>query len=268
MIPLRDNQPTSTFPIVTILLIAANVVVFLAQQIIPGFNDSFTMVPFRVMHAGQDLSGYVARMTTHGPLLMHVPSDVTDIRLRQNEVYFGPVPFDIRYTVFTAMFMHAGLLHIAGNMLFLWIFGNNIEDALGKIRYIIFYFACGIAAAAAQILPDPNSIVPTLGASGAIAGVLGAYLVLYPEATVLTWVPIWIGLIFPLPAWLVLGLWFILQLFPGVLSLGAPTGHGGVAYFAHIGGFIAGFMLIKLLGGDKIRARQRQRAFARNRIRY
>jgi membrane associated rhomboid family serine protease len=144
------------------------------------------------------------------------------------------------------MFMHGGLFHIGGNMLFLWIFGNNVEDSMGRVRFVIFYLLGGIAALALQILVDPSSTVPTLGASGAIAAVLGGYILLYPRARVLT--VIFIILFFTLieiPAVVVLGLWFIQQALFGALDLTDPTGGGGVAYFAHIGGFAFGLLAIR-----------------------
>jgi membrane associated rhomboid family serine protease len=150
-------------------------------------------------------------------------------------------------TPFTAMFMHGGLLHLGGNMLFLWIFGNNVEDSMGPVRYIVFYLLAGIAALGLQVAIDPSSTVPTLGASGAIAGVLGGYILLYPRARVLT--VIFIILFFTIieiPAGLVLGLWFVQQVLFGVYDLSAPTGgQGGVAYFAHIGGFVFGLLAIR-----------------------
>jgi membrane associated rhomboid family serine protease len=146
-------------------------------------------------------------------------------------------------TIFTSMFLHGGWLHLIGNMWFLWIFGNNIEDSVGHFRFIVFYLLCGVAAAAAQIGTAPDSLVPMIGASGAISGVLGAYLLLFPRARVLTLVPIWIFVRFiNVPAWLMLIFWFAMQLLSGAATVGQHT--GGVAFWAHIGGFVAGLILI------------------------
>jgi rhomboid family protein len=150
------------------------------------------------------------------------------------------------------MFLHGGWLHLGGNMLYLWIFGDNIEDRLGHGRYLLFYLLCGGFATFAHALMNPASTIPSIGASGAIAGVLGAYLILFPRARVLTIIPIFIFFtIREIPALIVLGLWFVLQLFIGFASLGMPSDAGGVAYFAHIGGFAAGIVLIALLGGAR-----------------
>jgi membrane associated rhomboid family serine protease len=148
-------------------------------------------------------------------------------------------------TVFTSMFMHAGWVHVIGNMLYLWIFGNNIEDRFGPIGFAVFYLICGLGASGAQILASPNSTLPMLGASGAVAGVLGAYLLLYPGATVITVIPIFVFIeVARVLAFLVIGFWFILQLGSGLASLGAGEAEaGGVAWFAHIGGFVAGLVL-------------------------
>jgi membrane associated rhomboid family serine protease len=156
------------------------------------------------------------------------------------------------FTIFTSMFMHGGWLHLGGNMLFLHIFGDNVEDAIGHVRYVAFYLLSGIGAAAAQVLTDPSSQVPMVGASGAIAGVLGAYMVLYPTAPVLVLnpiLPLWFlfGLFLELPAWLVAGEWFIANLFMGAQSLAGVGSEGGVAFFAHLGGFVSGLVLVKLL---------------------
>jgi len=156
------------------------------------------------------------------------------------------------------MFLHGGLLHIGGNMLYLWIFGNNIEDVLGKLRFLAFYLACGLAASATQIAIDPDSLIPNVGASGAIAGVLGAYFVLYPNARVLSLVPVFVFFLAEVRAFWVLLLWIILNVFQGVAGLGIQHG-GGIAHFAHIGGFFAGILLILLLGGRNLAARQQQR---------
>ncbi len=165
-------------------------------------------------------------------------------------------------TVFTSMFLHGNWLHIGSNMLYLWIFGNNIEDTLGRFRFLLFYFACGAAAAAAQIFSDPHSTIPMVGASGAIAGVLGAYLILFPRARVLTLVPIFI--IFTtveLPAYLIIGYWALIQFANAYFLGGGEMLHGGVAYFAHVGGFTAGIVLILLMldhgGGRRSRRSSR-----------
>jgi rhomboid family protein len=152
-------------------------------------------------------------------------------------------------TVFTSMFLHGGLLHLGGNMLYLWIFGNNVEDTLGHARFLLFYLASGVAAAVAQTLVNPASGIPMVGASGAVSGVLGAYFVLFPYATVLTLVTFgFFWRFIHLPAMLVLGLWILLQFFSGYLSLAATTGsEGGVAFFAHIGGFLVGMALLFVL---------------------
>ena len=258
MIPLRDDQPTSTFPIVTVILIVANVLVYLVQQTVPGFNDLFSMVPYRVTHP-MALGPYVAQITAQGVAFQHIPSGYAPTALGRALIFVGPGYAPAWATIFTAMFMHGSLLHIGGNMLYLYIFGNNIEDALGKVRFLLFYFACGAFAALAHISADPNSLIPTIGASGAVAGVLGAYLILYPQARVLSIVPLFgLGFLAEVRAVWVLGLWIALQLFQGFAGGGIRQG-GGVAYFAHIGGFFAGLVLIYLLGGPRLVARQKQR---------
>lgn len=259
MIPLRDNQPTSTFPIVTIFIIAVNVVVFLLQQTLP-LETSFALVPFEITH-GQDLSSVVGHFSQNGAVqLYQLPPNAPGLRLGPNDIFYGPSPHPLWMTIFTSMFLHSSWLHIGGNMLYLYIFGNNIEDALGKVRFLLFYLACGFLAALAHIVTDLNSFIPTVGASGAIAGVLGAYLILYPHARVLSIVPLFgLGFLAEVRAMWVLGLWIVLQLFQGFAGSGMGQG-GGVAYFAHIGGFFAGIALIMLLGGPRLVARQKQRS--------
>lgn len=239
MIPLRDNQPTSSFPIITIILIAANVVAYIAQQVDPLISETLTMVPAEITH-GIDSRHVIRLMTDAGPI-QAIPQ----------------APHPLWITIFTSMFLHGSLLHIGGNMLYLWIFGNNIEDALGKVRFTVFYFVCGIAAAFAQIISGPASTTPVLGASGAIAGVLGAYYLLYPNARVLSIVPFFLSFIVEVRAAVVLGLWFILEVIQGFEGMGMQEG-GGVAVWAHVGGFLAGVGLITLCGGRNLAARQRR----------
>ena len=212
MLPLTDNVPTRTFPLVTVLLIAANVAVWLFYQL-------------------PDLDASAAE-------LAYQPCDVN------NSCPPGTATGeDWPITAVTSMFMHGSWLHLGGNMLFLWIFGNNVEDAMGKIRYLIFYFLAGFAATALQTVvtlatrDGAETAIPNLGASGAVSGVLGAYLVLLPTAMVLTLV-FWI--LVPVPAFLFLGFWFVFQ-----LSLVTPEEGGGVAFFAHVGGFAFGIGTVK-----------------------
>ena len=217
MIPIRDHNPSHRFPIVTVLIIAANVAVFLYQILVPGDLETF--------------------FYTYGLVPCAVSGQCYGVA--------GSLPPWM--TLFTAMFMHGGWLHIISNMLYLWIFGNNIEDATGPIGFLIFYTLCGLGASAAQIATDPGSTIVNVGASGAIAGVLGGYLLMFPHARVDTLVIFgWFARLVSLPAILVLGGWFVLQLFSGVASLGASATEGGVAYFAHLGGFVAGLLLVKL----------------------
>ena len=214
MIPLRDRLPTRHFPVMTISFIALNIVVFALQMLVLGTQGE---------------EGLQQAIYTFGVVPARVASDP------------GPMTW---LTFVTSMFMHGGFMHILGNMLYLWIFGNNVEDVLGPFWFTVFYFLTGFAASAAQVLASPASGVPGIGASGAIAGVLAAYLIFFPAARVDTL--IFLGLfsrIAALPAVLVLGLWFVLQLFNGVLSFGVSAASGGVAYFAHIGGFVAGLTL-------------------------
>lgn len=229
MIPLRDILPVRRFPAVTVVLIAANVLVFLYQLVLGRNGESFVaayaMIPYEIAH-GTDLVGPV-----RGIGLTHVP---------------GP-PL-IYLTLLTSMFMHGGFMHAGGNMLYLWIFGNNIEDALGHIKFLLFYLLCGFAAHAAQIAVGSGSVIPTIGASGAISGVLAAYLVLYPRARVLTLVFLGFFIrVVQVPAFVLLLFWILMQSFQGFASLGAEQGaRGGVAWFEHIGGFAAGLVLIKI----------------------
>jgi len=232
VIPLKDYNPTHSIPYLTIALLVAIVLAFIKDRMTGHLEE----VLVRTGHGMVATTHFVGGLTERFAL---VPAD-----LLLNPVYEW-------LTIFTCMFLHGNWLHIGSNMLYLWIFGNNIEDRLGPVRFLIFYFICGGVAAAAQIASAPFSTVPMVGASGAVAGVMGAYLVLYPRARILTLVPIFI--IFTtveLPAFVLIGYWALLQfLNASWLGGGEMLRGGGVAYFAHIGGFAAGIALILLLGG-------------------
>jgi membrane associated rhomboid family serine protease len=242
VIPLKDNVPSDRFPFVTLGLIVVNVVVYLLAV---SHGGSF--------FGGPDLQEEVKYGAI--PFALTHPSDhcglIQTISGAAIACRHGSVPNTLPawQTIFTAMFMHASFLHIAGNMLFLGIFGNNVEDAMGRVKYLLFYLAGGVAALALQVAISPDAIVPTLGASGAIASVLGGYIVLYPRARVLSLVIIIFFItVVELPAWALLGFWFVLQAVFGATSLVTPAGGGGgVAYFAHVGGFIFGLLAVRLL---------------------
>jgi membrane associated rhomboid family serine protease len=224
VLPLKDNVPTRSFPIVTVGLIAANIVVWIWEWK-SGVNRE-------VLHYG-----YYPCTIDHTCLARAVPTD----RLPWYE------------GAFTSMFMHASWIHIGGNMLFLWIFGNNVEDAMGRVRFFLWYVVAGLAAAAAQTYVtlhysnDAGASIPNVGASGAIAGVLGAYFVLLPQASVLMAFIFFFVFLREVPAVLFLGLWFLFQLWDGGFSILHPEAGGGVAFFAHIGGFVFGLVTVRLL---------------------
>jgi membrane associated rhomboid family serine protease len=217
MLPIRDRLPSRTVPFVTYFLIVANVVAYLWQGALQE-------------------AGYVEVVSDYAL----VPHRLT------------AAPISEAFTIVTSMFMHGSFMHLAGNMLFLYIFGDNVEDAIGHGRYVAFYVLCGIAAAFAQTAVDPESVVPMVGASGAIAGVLAAYLSLYPSSPITCLNPIFplwffFGLFIELPAWVVVPLWFVTNLWSGFGALAsANQATGGTAWFAHIGGFLAGLVLLQL----------------------
>jgi rhomboid family protein len=226
MIPIRDDTPRFSTPYVTYFLIALNTVIFL-------FEWSVGLQNQRELNALIFEFGVVPR---------HVTAALGGAG--QTNLIGAFIP------ILTSMFLHGSWLHIIGNMWVLWIFGDNIEDYLGHFTYLVFYLVCGIAASVAHIMLNLNSRVPSVGASGAIAGVMGAYFVLYPKARVLTIVPLIIFFTFWwLPAWIVLGYWFLVQFLSGAATSIAVTSQsgGGVAFWAHVGGFVAGIVLIKLL---------------------
>jgi membrane associated rhomboid family serine protease len=206
-IPLKDENPTSRFPVITVMFIAANIGIFLYQILSP-----------------QGLSYHILKMGI-------IPYEIT---------HFQSLPdiprLSLPLTLFTAMFLHGGFFHLLGNMLYLWIFSNNVEDFLGPIRFILFYLLSGLGASLVHIIFNPNSQVPMIGASGAIAGVLGAYMILFPTARVMTLV--FFFTVVPIPAMILIGLWFLAQ----VMNIGLG---GGVAWFAHVGGFIIGLALVR-----------------------
>jgi membrane associated rhomboid family serine protease len=224
VLPLKDNVPTRTFPLVTVALIAANIAVWIWEW--------KTGVNKEVLHYG-----YYPCTLSHECLTGVVPPD----RLPWYE------------GVFTSMFMHGGWVHIGGNMLFLWIFGNNVEDAMGKVRFLLWYLAAGIAASAAQTVVTlafsgaAGASIPNVGASGAIAGVLGAYFLLLPQASVLTAFIFFFVFLREVPAILFLGVWFLFQLWDGGWAVLHPQAGGGVAFFAHIGGFVFGLATVLLV---------------------
>jgi membrane associated rhomboid family serine protease len=231
VIPIKDYAgPRRRLPWMTWGLIAVNVVIFLYQVSLgpdaPAFMFAYSVVPVALTHGipQTSLPGVPAHFPFHTP----------------NPVYL---------TLITAMFLHAGWLHIGGNMLFLYIFGDNVEDRMGHLPYLLFYLFCGVVAGITQVAVAPSSSIPSLGASGAIAGVLAAYLVLFPLARVRTIIFIFIFFtIVSLPAFVLIGLWFLLQFFDGVAALSdVQQGMGGVAYFAHVGGFVTGLIITLLL---------------------
>jgi membrane associated rhomboid family serine protease len=217
-IPLRDTQPSYSRPLITSLIIAVNVAVFLHQISLDGYSQNYFMLHY----------GLVAR---------------------------HPRPL----ALLTSMFLHGGWLHIIGNMWFLWIFGKNVEDALGHAKYLIFYLLCGVAAGVTQVLFTAGSSAPMVGASGAIAGVMGAYLVKFPHSRIVSLVVIFFFFTtIEIPAVLMLGIWFLLQFFNGFGSIGySHLSQGGTAWFAHVGGFIAGMILVAVMGTRPIYTRRR-----------
>jgi rhomboid family protein len=252
MLPLHDDNPTRRFPIVTLAIIALNVLAFLLWE--PTFasgteaEKATKQVSFFYCHAEVPYEvTHQENLADGGEEALQELDEQDPIGPGDKEDYAGFQQFLKRTcpekswweSVFVAMFLHGGWLHIGGNMLFLWIFGNNVEDKLGPLLYFPFYLAAGIAASIGQLLIDTNSVVPNLGASGAIAGVLGAYIVMFPRRRVLTVVFFFFITFLWLPAWVVLGAWFVLQLFSGVGAVSAHV-NSGVAFFAHIGGFVFG----------------------------
>jgi len=240
MLPLKDDLPNRTVPAVTVGIIALNVLVYLYQASLdlgaPPLTDRAT--------AGLNCLRLDPAMAAENPGLAFV-CELGAIPCRLLDACVSPETFPHPWlTVFTSMFLHGGLLHLGGNMLYLWIFGNNVEDTLGHLRFAVFYLASGIVAVAAQTMVNPDSAIPMVGASGAVSGVLGAYLLLFPYATVLTLVTIGFFIRFVhVPALLVLGFWIVFQFIQGYLSLHVRDG-GGVAFFAHVGGFVAGMVLL------------------------
>jgi len=236
LFPLRDNIPTEHFPVVTVLLILANAFVYFFLQ------GGLWSLPDGGAGGDWPVALYAA-----------IPCEFTGDGVC-NTAPGGPPTL---LTAFTSMFMHGSLLHIGGNMLFLWIFGNNVEDSMGPVRFLVFYLLSGLAADAAQILIDTSSAIPTLGASGAVAGVLGGYLLLFPRARVVTVIfIIFFFTILELPAILFLAIWIGQQFLFAYFDLVGPSEGGGVAYFGHIGGFLFGLALVRVFASERRRKRQ------------
>jgi membrane associated rhomboid family serine protease len=248
VLPLYDdNTGRQTTPVINYAIIALNIFVFVVLQGL-GSNDQFTYsfstVPLEILH-GRDIVTPAQTVEYMGQLV-RLPG-------------LGPTPVSVYLTLFTSMFMHGSLMHLGGNMLFLWIFGDNIEDRLGHLRYLVFYLLCGVLASLAHVFTtaifatSEALLVPSLGASGAISGVLGGYILLHPKRRVRV---ILLNLLTDVPAYVAIGIWFVFQLISGLGILGGGTQSGGVAYAAHVGGFVAGLVLIKFFdrGGSRPRA--------------
>jgi membrane associated rhomboid family serine protease len=240
MFPYKDENPTERPAVITIAIIIANALAFIlvqgagAQGPLVHSVCNLGLIPAEVLQSVKPGSG--VELAPGMYCLVHATPQY--------------------WTVLTSMFMHGGWLHLIGNMVFLWVFGNNIEDVMGHGKFLIFYLLCGIAAAATQTFVSPHSVVPMVGASGAISGVLGAYLLLYPRVRVHTLLilPIYITSV-ALPAWVMLGYWILLQVLSGLAGL-SEIEKGGVAFFAHIGGFVAGLLLIRLFASEEVLRRR------------
>ena len=243
MIPLSDDNPTLRTPVVTYLLLGA---IGATWVFIQGAGLNSQALAASVCDLGLvpgELTG-LARVGQRLPIGGGLYCAVDDLPIN-------------RLTPLTSMFLHGGWGHLLGNCLFFWVFGNNVEDSMGRLRFLVFYVVCGLVAAAAQVLVDPASPIPMVGASGAISGVMGAYLLLYPRVRVnMLFIIVIIIRIIPLPAWLVLLWWFFLQLVTGLPQLNQLDSQGGVAVWAHVGGFVAGLVLVKLFENRELTSRR------------
>jgi membrane associated rhomboid family serine protease len=270
LLPLKDNIPTERFPVVTVVLILINVAVFIWQLTLSDDPNSSTSphvrglsesderiielgaIPYRLTHPGKGC-GVVTATAGADPGSDPIVCEDTAKR-REAEERPGVKVVDLEEppfwaTIFTSMFMHGGWLHIIGNMLFLWVFGNNVEDRMGRARFVLFYLLAGTVAVYAQSLLDTAGTVPTIGASGAVAGVLGGYILLHPRARVVTLVfIIFFVTLIEIPAMILLGVWAVLQFLPALGQLGADVSGEEIAYVAHVGGFLFGLATIKLFG--------------------
>lgn len=246
--PLGDAERTRIVPVATYALIALNVLMFFVQaERGEQFTTSFAATPYEITH-GEDLLAPVVLQTTE-----RVPP-FGQARVSEAVIPQGPVPFPIWFTLLSSMFLHGGVMHLIGNMLYLWIFGDNVEEVLGHLRFVLIYVCCGLVASLAQIFATPNSMIPTLGASGAIAGVMGAYLVWFPAHRIRV---LFLYNIIEVPALLMIGIWIAMQMWS---TLGASSGgsEGGVAYLAHVAGAGAG-VFVGLLFREQARAQGRFR---------
>jgi membrane associated rhomboid family serine protease len=269
VIPLKDDIPTDRFPVVTVAIIAICVAVFIWQWTFPtdpelsqpaidlGSIDQSALeygaMPYRITHPGQEGDCAIGAVSDAGEAGIVCPGtpEFAEAEARgEQDPGVTPIPIEQAawfVTVFTSMFMHGGIFHIVGNMLFLWVFGNNIEDSMGRAKFVLFYLLGGVVALYAQAAIDPGSTAPTIGASGAVAAVLGGYALLHPAARVLTLIfIIFFVTLVEIPALVLLSIWFILQFIPAIGEVAVDVGGGGVAYFAHVGGFIFGLAAIKL----------------------
>jgi len=233
-----DNSGRVNTPYVNYLLLAANLLVFIFLQGLGGderFTYAWATVPQEIVTGADIARDVLVRDPITNDPVARIP--------------LQPTPGSVYLTLLTSMFMHGGLAHLFGNMLYLWIFGDNLEDRLGHVRYLLFYLLCGVLASLAHVLTNTDSYIPSLGASGAISGVLGGYILLYPHNRVRAIVLR--GFLTEIPAWAAIGVWFLFQLISGLGMLGGGSQVGGVAYAAHIGGFIAGLVLIKLFAAGR-----------------
>jgi membrane associated rhomboid family serine protease len=276
VLPLKDNIPTARFPVVTVVIIAINVAFFIWQWTYPTTPElsrlgvksidqsslEYGAQPYRITHPGESgdcaigLVRVEGNQVEQGVVCPGTPEYEEAPQLGQQAEQQGlsgggVVPLDQApwyVTLFTSMFMHGGILHIAGNMLFLWVFGNNIEDSMGRGKFVAFYLLAGLIAVYSQAALDPSSTAPTIGASGAVAGVLGGYALLFPAARVITliFIVFFVTLV-EIPALILLSIWFVLQFLPALGEVAVDVGgSGGIAYFAHVGGFLFGLAAIKL----------------------
>jgi membrane associated rhomboid family serine protease len=244
VLPLGDLQRTQIFPVVNYTLIALNVIMYLVQQQKgEPFTLAYAATPYEITH-NEDLDEPVAQRVR---VLVRDHFGGAHIAERNRPIEHYPCPIPVRWTLLTSMFLHGSWMHLIGNMLYLWIVGDNVEEVLGSIRYLIIYLACGLVGSLAQILVNPDSVIPTLGASGAIAGIMGAYVIWFPHHQIRVLV---FRFITVLPAVIVIGGWIALQIWLGANAIGKAGESGGVAYLAHVGGAVTGIIVAFLFQSD------------------